>query len=661
MRRIFIVFALLLAVKASAQMGPVELGKHCGDDHRSATKQIQKAIRAMNQRDYPNASVYIGAALRQNDEDQHALYLKGELSIRTKKFHLAEAHWKQLVKRCPSYKPDLLYAVGSLCMAAGRNDEAETYFEQWLLQANRETAFDSEVKGMLEEINLKETFLANPVPYDPKPARNVNTRWDEYLGALTPDGSQFYFTRRSKKRNKYDGPASPLRSVEEFSLANTLSSANSFLFEEGTALSAPFNTKYNEGGPTITADNRLMVFAICERDEKTGQQNCDLYFTTFSYGVWNGIRPVPNVNLPGSWESQPSISPNGDVLYFSSNRKGGFGGLDLYKSKRQADGTWSIPENLGPTINTAKNEKSPFIHPDSESLYFASDGHPGMGGYDLFKSTDDGPEWDKPQNLGYPINTEKDEIGLMVTLDGKQAYFASNKINKANGWDIYFFNLYEAVQPEEVVLVKGTLTKDMFASDDEAKVVLKNSTTGETTTLQVDEESGAFAAVVKKKEADAFVIKLDAKKAAFSAAPLRLALASSGPPSDVSRMEIKLEQKDMAEGESYPIPNILFETNSDRLDDLSELLVAEFAEFLSGNPHLKVQIQGHTDNIGDAAANLNLSTRRAKRVTDTLYGYGIDASRLSSKGYGESRPVASNETEQGRAKNRRTVFVVQQL
>jgi outer membrane protein OmpA-like peptidoglycan-associated protein len=126
-------------------------------------------------------------------------------------------------------------------------------------------------------------------------------------------------------------------------------------------------------------------------------------------------------------------------------------------------------------------------------------------------------------------------------------------------------------------------------------------------------------------------------------------------------MEIKLEQKDMAEGESYPIPNILFETNSDRLDDLSELLVAEFAEFLSGNPHLKVQIQGHTDNIGDAAANLNLSTRRAKRVTDTLYGYGIDASRLSSKGYGESRPVASNETEQGRAKNRRTVFVVQQL
>lgn len=662
MRRIFIVFSLLLAVKASAQMGPVELGKHCGDDHRSATKQIQKAIRAMNQRDYPNASVYIGAALRQNDEDQHALYLKGELSIRTKKFHLAEAHWKKLVKRCPSYKPDLLYAVGALCMVAGRNDEAESYFKQWLLRDDRETAFDNEVKGMLEEINLKETFLANPVPYDPKPARNINTRWDEYLGALTPDGSQFYFTRRSKKRDKYEGPAAPLRTIEEFSLANTLNSAHhSFLFEEGTALSSPFNTKYNEGGPTITADNRLMVFTICERDENTGHQNCDLYFTTYSYGAWNGIRPFPNVNLPESWESQPSISPNGDVLYFTSNRKGGFGGLDIYRSERQDDGSWSSPKNLGPTINTSKNEKSPFIHPDSESMYFASDGHPGMGGYDLFKSSLESFTWGKPKNLGYPINSENNEIGLMVTLDGRQAYFASNKLNKANGWDIYFFDLHEAVQPEEVVLVNGTLTKDIFASDDEPKIVLKNSSTGESTRLTVDEETGGFSAVVKKEDAKNMVIKLDAKRAAFSAAPLRLTLADSGPPSNVSRIQIELVQSDLAEGETYPIPNILFETNSDYLDDLSEMLISEFAEFLAYNNHLKVQIQGHTDNVGDAKANLDLSTRRAKRVTNTLYGMGIQASRLSYKGYGETRPVASNENELGRAKNRRTVFVVTKL
>ena len=210
----------------------------------------------------------------------------------------------------------------------------------------------------------------------------------------------------------------------------TSTAAGAFLFEEGEALTSPFNAQYNEGGPTIIADNRMMASPFVSV-EATGQQNCR-NLTIPPLMAWNGIRPVPNVNGPNSWESQPSISPNGDVLYFTSNRKGGFGGLDLYRSERQGDGSWSSPENLGSTINTAKNEKSPFIHPDSESLYFASDGHPGMGGYDLFKSTDAGASWGKPQNLGYPINTEKDEIGLMVTLDGQQAYFASNKINKAN-------------------------------------------------------------------------------------------------------------------------------------------------------------------------------------------------------------------------------------
>jgi len=322
---------------------------------------------------------------------------------------------------------------------------------------------------------------------------------------------------------------------------------------------------------------------------------------------------------------------------------------------------WSAPVNLGATINTPKNEKSPFIHPDSESLYFASDGHPGMGGYDLFKSKGAQEQWGKPQNLGYPINTERDEIGLMVTLDGKQAYFASNKINRANGWDIYFFDLYEAVRPEEVVLVKGTLTKDQFVSDESSTVVLKNSATGKETALAVSEQDGSFTAVVKKEEASSMVVKVEAKKAAFSAAPLRLKLAASGPPGEVARIELDLEHKELEQGGSYPIPHILFETGSDRLDMESEVLIGEFAEFLARADHLKVQIQGHTDNVGDPGANLDLSKRRAKRVADLLYELGISSTRLSHRGYGETKPVASNATEEGRAQNRRTVFVVTQL
>ncbi|MDG1535053.1 MAG: OmpA family protein [Schleiferiaceae bacterium] len=665
MRKLLLLLLTFLSVSLSAQLGEVVLGNYCGDDHASPSRQIQKGLQALNKGDYPNAGVYIGAALRQNEADQHALYLRGEWAMRTGKFPIAEGSWKRLTKRCPGYKPDLLFFIATLAIEAGRPEEAERYLEQWFLRSDRELGYEKEAENMLAELNLKETFLANPVPFNPQPARNLNTRWDEYLAALTPDGSSIYFTRRSKKKNKYDGPGAQLRSVEEFSSAVSTGEHQGMpAFEEGTALEAPFNTQYNEGGPSITADNRFMVFTICERNPKTGAQNCDLYYTTYEYGVWNGIRPMPEgINRPESWESQPSISPNGDILYFTSDRKGGYGGLDLYRSTKDANGNWGVPENLGAAVNTKKNEKSPFIHPDSESLYFASDGHPGMGGYDLFKIqiAQGSAQWGKPMNLGYPINTGSDEIGMMVTLDGQKAYFASNKINQSNGWDIYFFDLYEAVQPEEVVLVRGQLKIDQFASDEDPKVLLKNSVTGESQQLQLSHDDNSFTAVVKKEEAQQVLVQVEAKKAAFSAAPLRLSPNFEDEGLHKNEVYIDLEHKDLESGEAYPIPHILFETASDRLDAQSELLIASFAEYLLVAPSLSVQIQGHTDNVGDAGANLDLSQRRAKRVAQTIIDLGVSSSRITYRGYGEKRPVASNDSEAGRAQNRRTVFVVTAL
>ena len=665
MRKLLLLLLTFLSVSLSAQLGEVVLGNYCGDDHASPSRQIQKGLQALNKGDYPNAGVYIGAALRQNEADQHALYLRGEWAMRTGKFPIAEGSWKRLTKRCPGYKPDLLFFIATLAIEAGRPEEAERYLEQWFLRSDRELGYEKEAENMLAELNLKETFLANPVPFNPKPARNLNTRWDEYLAALTPDGSSIYFTRRSKKKNKYDGPGAQLRSVEEFSSAVSTGEHQGMpAFEEGTALEAPFNTQYNEGGPSITADNRFMVFTICERNPKTGAQNCDLYYTTYEYGVWNGIRPMPEgINRPESWESQPTISPNGDILYFTSDRKGGYGGLDLYRSTKDANGNWGVPENLGAAVNTKKNEKSPFIHPDSESLYFASDGHPGMGGYDLFKIqiAQGSAQWGKPMNLGYPINTGSDEIGMMVTLDGQKAYFASNKINQSNGWDIYFFDLYEAVQPEEVVLVRGQLKIDQFASDEDPKVLLKNSVTGESQQLQLSHDDNSFTAVVKKEEAQQVLVQVEAKKAAFSAAPLRLSPNFEDEGLHKNEVYIDLEHKDLESGEAYPIPHILFETASDRLDAQSELLIASFAEYLLVAPSLRVQIQGHTDNVGDADANLDLSQRRAKRVAQTIIDLGVSSSRITYRGYGEKRPVASNDSEAGMAQNRRTVFVVTAL
>ncbi|HAF47432.1 MAG TPA: hypothetical protein DCG83_07080, partial [Cryomorphaceae bacterium] len=195
MRHILSLAFILIGLELQAQPVKVTLGTYCGGDHKSPTREIEKGLRAINMGDYPNAQVYIGAALRQNENDQHALYLRGELSIRIGRIQIAEASWKQLVQRCPGYKPELLFMIGTLAIEGGSLEEAKRYLKQWLAREDREYAYDKEAEAMLAEINIKQSFFNSPVPYDPKPARNVNTRWDEYLAALTPDGSAFYFTR----------------------------------------------------------------------------------------------------------------------------------------------------------------------------------------------------------------------------------------------------------------------------------------------------------------------------------------------------------------------------------------------------------------------------------------------------------------------------------
>lgn len=662
--RVWKIVALVWALsgllsEARAQGGPIELGQVCGDNGRSNEKSIEKALRAANNKDYPTANVHIGAALRWEEQDQHALYLQGEVALRMRKMQHVEASWKRLVQRCPSYKPDLLFYLGTMILESGRPEEAERYLEQWLARDDREYGYDPEAEAMLKEIRIKETLLANPVPFEPRSVKQLNTPFDEYLGALTPDGSTLYFTRRSKKRNKYEGPAAPLRSVEEFSLAVRTGSTPVGLpiFDRGDALEAPFNQEFNEGGPTLTADNSYMVVTVCEQNPKTGAQNCDLYFSRFEFGAWSDLRPLPEgINTPNAWESQPSISPNGDVLYFASDRSGGFGGLDIYQSVRLPGGKWGPVQNLGPAINTRNNEKSPFIHMDSESLYFASDGHPGLGGYDLFKSTliDGGTAWSEPLNIGYPINTAGDEVGLSVTLDGTLAYFASNKINRANGWDIFFFELHEAVKPQDVVFVRGKVVRDA-ATSDPAEVVLRNARSGDEINLQVAEDDQSFAAVVKRGDAENTVVKVKASGASFSAAPVSALVEEKG------EAAVVLEHRNLMAGVEYPIPHILFETASDQLARESSVLIAEFASFLTDNPRLHVELQGHTDNVGDASANLDLSRRRAKRVADELVNAGISRNRLTYQGFGERKPVATNDTAEGRAMNRRTVFLVKQL
>ncbi|MDX5449132.1 MAG: OmpA family protein [Bacteroidota bacterium] len=652
MRSILFVSFFLLSWASMAQ---IELG-YCEQPYDDKTQeQVNKALKALNAKNLPMARIYVNNVLEIDPENAHGLYLQGELALKEKNIPKAMASWDQLIKVCPNYLAEIYFFMGMIYMEEGKDDQAAKMLKTYLQNPERDRYFDKEAEKTLKEAKLKKVLLANPVEFDPEPVRSISTPADEYLAIISPDGDLCFFTRRQKKVNKYDGPGRGSRVVEEFTMARRQGDQ----FTIGEALSAPFNQNYNEGGPSITANNRELYFTVCTVD-KSGYQNCDIYYTKMEFGKWSEIKSIgDHINREDSWESQPSVNANGTELFFTSNRAGGHGGLDLYVVHRKEDGSWTSPENLGSTINTYKNEKSPFIHSDSQTLYFASEGLPGLGGFDIYYSKFDKEKgWDEPINIGYPINTNADELGLFVSLNGKTAYFNSNKLKGPGGWDLYAFELHSAARPEKVALVKGVLTDENKLPDPEAKLEIKNLKTKEVTRIDVDEQSGEFAAVVRLKDQEDLILKVKKKGAAFNSKLIDADVEASKGDAVV---QVEMEASPIATGKEYRLNDINFETNSFDLNENAKLVIEEFRLFLLENPNVKVDIQGHTDNVGADEDNRILSQNRARVVYEYLLQSGIPSSRMTYHGFGETRPIDDNSIEEGRAKNRRTVFVITDL
>ncbi len=634
----------------------VELGYCSQEVDDKAEAQVQKALKEINKKTTQTtlrmANIYANNALKFDDDNAHAFYLLGEIALRERNLLKAEASWTQCLEVCPDYKADLFFFLGIIYLENGKKQQAEELLNKFLESPDRERGYDKDAKSALKEIRLKDELMNNPVPFDPKPIRQISTPADEYLAIISPDEELCFFTRRQRKRDKYAGPAGTTRLVEEFTLATK---AGGTTYSKGEALEAPFNESFNEGGASITADNKELFFTVCEVDGD-GYQNCDIYICKKEYGFWGDIKPInDDVNKPKSWESQPTVSANGDVLYFTSNREGGLGGLDIWRIERLPNGDWTAPENLGPVINTTKNEKSPFIHSDSQTLYFASDGHPSLGGYDIYlsKQDEETKDWNTPLNIGYPINTAADEIGLFVSLDGSKAYFNSNKLRGVGGWDLYEFALYEKVRPERVALLKGVLLDENQEVVRDAKLEVKNLKTKEITQVKVDDMTGEFATVVKLKEKENIILKVNKEGTAFNS---KFIDANDKTMNGVVKAE--LEVKPIQVGKEYRLNDINFATNSYELNENARQIIDEFLLFLEDNPSVKIDIQGHTDDVGNDEDNLVLSKNRARVVYEYLVDRGIIANRMTHHGYGEVRPVASNKSEKGKAKNRRTVFVI---
>ena len=504
--------------------------------------------------------------------------------------------------------------------------------------------FKEEAAFTLENAKILAKIMSDTVPYNPEIVEGVSTEADEYLPLISPDQELALYTRRGL-RDEY-GVVN--KKSEDF----VFSEGNMDGFSEGKEMSYPFNQNNNEGGATITIDNKILYFTICSQFYSS-YNNCDIYYVEKEEnGNWSDLKPMKTVNNPKSWESQPSISSDGNSLVFASDRRGGFGGIDLYVVKKDKFGYWGVPQNMGDVINSKLNEKTPFFHVDGKTMYYASQKFPSLGGYDMFisKLGEDG-NWKEPQNLGYPINSENDELGMFVTTDGKTAYFCSNKLEGVGGWDLYSFDLYDKVKPERVLFLKGDIKDSDGLLVDSVSLELKNLTTNEVTKISVN--GGKFVSAITLEESDDVIITFNKDGYAFNSHYISSTDENfTGP----SRMDIEINK--VKSGQTFELNNIYFATDSFNLNTVSRSILIEFSNYLKSNKDLNLLISGHTDDIGSKESNLILSTNRARSVYSFLIDRGVEKNRLSYKGFGEDSPVYDNSTKEGRAKNRRTECTV---
>ena len=530
----------------------------CFSQHpKKAVKAYEAAQKAFVERDYEKALQQLHNALDKDADFAEAWLLQGEIGMETRDFDLAMEGYERSFRVDSMLFPPAALTLAGLYDTKMRYDDEIKVLKWFQKTAPGNKVNDEKAAGMLTNAHFRMEAVARPVDFQPvNLGEGINTVNDEYVNALELTGTELIFTRR------YAVEGASFQQEGIFS-----SHAVDGQWYASTPIEVDPELDDHMGAAFLSQKGDELFFTVCGLDRKT--RSCDLYRVTRERrdAVW--AHPLPlNVNGP-NWESQPCLSLDGNELFFASRRSGN---ADLYHCFRNEDGYWSEPENLGSVVNTKGTEMAPFIHPDGKTLYFSSDTHMGMGGYDLFVSRrNEQGEWSEPV---YPINTPGDEINFIVAADGHTALISSIREGGYGGYDIYSFQLKEDDLKPEAVNVYDYMVEDP--------------------------KPGTVVQLV----------------------------------------------------------NIRFEFNSAALTDDSEEGVEMLRAFLENHPEIRVELAGHTDNVGSDAYNLKLSNERAEVVRQALIDRGIVPERLSARGHGAAKPLQPNDTEEHRAMNRRTEMIV---
>ncbi len=529
-------------------------------------------------------------------------------------------------------------------------DEAIRYYLIYKNSTNKKLISNSEIDRQIDISLRAALFTKNPVDVKIENIGNqINSEFPEYVPLINGKGDELIFT--SRRKGSTGGLLDPYNQYFEDIY---ISRKKNNKWTTPIVLGESINTASHDACVGLSSNGKLLLIYRTN----SGQTGGDLYWSVKDSNAWSS--PIifgPEINSEYQ-EPSATITNNGIVMYFSSNRPGGYGGKDIYRIVKFGNGDWSLPLNLGPTINTIYDDDAPFIHSDNKTLYFSSKGHNTIGGFDIFRSQlDESGQWSIPVNLGYPINTVDDDIYFSLACDNKTGYYSSDRLSGFGMQDIYILHLPD-MKPN-VLLVKGTVTnKKTEVINCKIRMTLIDEFSHTVQGIyKPNELTGKYIMIVSPDRKYKLIVEAEnhliytetillPKQESYREVMKNIRLTSLVP----DATDNLLQQYKY----TYTLENVYFDSEE------HELLPSSYGSFQSlikamlNNKNMVVEIAGHTDNTGDENYNINLSQKRAESVKKYLISWGIEGNRLIAKGYGEKQNIASNDNEQGKALNRRT-------
>ncbi|MGJ1363176.1 OmpA family protein [Sphingobacterium spiritivorum] len=596
--------------------------------YTSANRHLQKG-------EYPPAIELLKEAVKIDGNFASAYQTLGDLYRKADQYEEARQMYEKVLETDPELTPLTYFGIGESSLFTGHYKEALHYLETYKNKVKLADKSALLVNKYIADCNFSLSYSSQDTFVMNKLSDAINSTDDEYFPKLTADNRTIIFTRKTANQENfyeshYDGQ----------------------IWSQAQKLTGHINSdQFNEGAHCISPDGKYLFFTGC--NWPNGMGSCDIYISKKENGIWGEPYNLgAPINSKG-WESQPAISADGRTLYFVSNRPGGVGGYDIWKSTLNAKEEWSVPVNLGPQINTIFDESAPYIHADNSSLFFASNGWPGFGRKDIFISKSDSlNKWSASVNLGHPINNYYEQNALYVSMNGKMG-FLSTQIDGQQQLDIYSFDIPVKNRPHPVAFIKGLVLDAKTLSPLKASITVTNTATNQVVFQdQSDITDGEFLATLPI--GNHYAVHVREKGYLFESIPYAL----DDPRHTNEEFEARILLKPIEVDKNVVLNNIFFALNKYDLLPSSTSDLNTLVMFLQENPLIRIEIGGHTDNTGNDQLNKTLSDNRAKAVVSYLIARGISANRLLAKGYGSNQPLAANDTEAGKALNRRTEFKI---